>query len=178
VLPTLRALHPAALRTPPRSVAMGLSPMAPGPSMVEFSLSHVLSVVQALADLPHDARPSRVRQSDGGPAAAHNVVAFTLPARSGPVDVELHLDVCPTQPRPAWLSVDGCRMDRRIGPGYRITFAAPDGREVPCEDPLLRFVYGLRPLLQQATSERTLAFVDAVALRLRLFAGILDALGR
>jgi hypothetical protein len=178
VLPTLRALHPAALRTPPRSVAMGLSPMAPGPSMVEFSLSHVLSVVQALADLPHDARPSRVRQSDGGPAAAHNVVAFTLPARSGPVDVELHLDVCPPQPRPAWLSVDGCRMDRRIGPGYRITFAAPDGREVPCEDPLLRFVYGLRPLLQQATSERTLAFVDAVALRLRLFAGILDALGR
>lgn len=176
VLPTLRALHPAALRTPPRTLAMGLSPAEPGAAMVADSLSHVLSVAQAVVDLPPDARPGRVRQSDASPTATANVVAFTLPARSGPLDVELHLAVCPSQPRPAWLAVDGWRMDRRIGAGYRITFAAPDGREQPCEDPLFRLVYGLGPLLTQAPRERTLAFADAVALRLRLYAGILAGL--
>jgi hypothetical protein len=160
VLPTLRALHPAALRTPPRTLAMGLAPAEAGPAMVADSLSHVLSVAQAIADLPPDAQATDVRQSDASPTAARNVVACTLPTRHGP------------------LAVDGCRMDRRIGPGYRITFAAPDGREQPCDDPLFRLVYGLRPLLTQTTRERTLAFVDAVALRLRLYAGILDALGR
>jgi hypothetical protein len=177
VLPELRALHPSAMRAPVRSVAMGLSPIEPGPAMVEFSLSHALSVVQAVADLPADALPTNVRQSDPSPSATANVVAFSVPARGGAVDVELHLAVCPMQPRPAWLAVDGWRMDRRIGPGYRISFAAPDGRELPCEDPLARLVYGLRPLLQQATRERTHALADALALRLRLYAAALAALG-
>ncbi|MFN6196763.1 MAG: Gfo/Idh/MocA family oxidoreductase [Planctomycetota bacterium] len=176
VLPTLRALHPAALRTPPRTLAMGLAPAEAGPAMVADSLSHVLSVAQAIADLPPDAQATDVRQSDASPTATRNVVACTLPTRHGPLAVELHLAVGPTQPRPAWLAVDGCRMDRRIGPGYRITFAAPDGREQPCDDPLFRLVYGLRPLLTQPTRERTLAIADDVALRLRLYAGILDGL--
>ncbi len=176
VLPALRALHPTALRTPVRAVAMGLSPAEPGPAMVADSLSHVLSVVQAVADVPADALPSEVRQRDPSPTATANVVAFTLPARGGPVAVELHLQVCPTQPRPAWLAVDGCRIDRRIDPGYRIAFVAPDGREVAAEDPLGRLVYGLRLLLPHAPRERTDAFADAVALRLRLYAAVLGAL--
>lgn len=176
VLPALRALHPMALRTPPRAVAMGLSPAEPGPAMVADSLSHVLSVVQAVADLPADALPTNVRQSDPSPSATANLVAFTVPARGGSVDVELRLQVCPTQPRPAWLAVDGHRIDRRIDPGYRITFVAPDGREVAAEDPLWRFVYGLRQLLPNAPRERTDAIADAVALRLRLYAAVLGAL--
>lgn len=176
VLPALRALHPMALRTPPRAVAMGLSPAEPGPAMVADSLSHVLSVVQAVADLPADALPTNVRQSDPSPSATANLVAFTVPARGGSVDVELRLQVCPTQPRPAWLAVDGHRIDRRIDPGYRITFVAPDGREVAAEDPLWRLVYGLRQLLPNAPRERTDAIADAVALRLRLYAAVLGAL--
>jgi hypothetical protein len=177
VLPTLRALHPDALRTPPRKVAMGLSPAEPGPAMVADSLSHVLSVAQAVAELAPTAAPLRVRQSNPSPSATANLVAFAVPTSAGPLDIELHLQVCATQPRPAWLQVDGWRMDRRIGPGYRISFAAADGRELPCEDPLARLVYGLRPLLQQATRERTHALADAVALRLRLYAAVLAALG-
>lgn len=176
VLPALRALHPMALSTPPRAVAMGLSPAEPGPAMVADSLSHVLSVVQAVADLPADALPTNVRQSDPSPSATANLVAFTVPARGGSVDVELRLQVCPTQPRPAWLAVDGHRIDRRIDPGYRITFVAPDGREVAAEDPLWRLVYGLRQLLPNAPRERTDAIADAVALRLRLYAAVLGAL--
>lgn len=176
VLPALRALHPMALRTPPRAVAMGLSPAEPGPAMVADSLSHVLSVVQAVAELPADALPTNVRQSDPSPSATANLVAFTVPARGGSVDVELRLQVCPTQPRPAWLAVDGHRIDRRIDPGYRITFVAPDGREVAAEDPLWRLVYGLRQLLPNAPRERTDAIADAVALRLRLYAAVLGAL--
>jgi len=177
-LPALRVLHPEALRGPVRSVTMGLSPADPGPAMVADSLSHVLSVVQAVADVPADALPSDVRQSDPSPAASANVVAFTLPASTGPVTVELRLQVCPTQPRPAWLAIDGQRIERRIEPGYRITFVTPDGRAVAAEDPLWRLVYGLRPLLPRAPRERTDAFADAVALRLRLYAAVLGALAR
>lgn len=177
VLPALRALHPSAMRAPVRSVAMGLSPAEPGSAMVADSLSHVLSVVQAVADLPADALPTNVRQSDPSPSATANVVAFSVPARGRAVEVELRLQVCPTQPRPAWLAIDGLRIDRRIDPGYRIAFVAPDGRAVAAEDPLWRLVYGLRPLLPRAPRERTDAFADAVALRIRLYAAVLGALG-
>lgn len=176
VLPALFALHPDLRGAGVREVAMGLSPATPGPSMVEDSLSHVLSVVQALVDLPADAVPSAVRQDDGGAAATRNRVTFTLPSVHGPVAVALHLQACAEQPRPAWLQVDGRRIDRRIGAGYRLSFAAPDGREVAVEDPLQRLVYGVRQLLPRAPRERTDALADAIALRLRLHAAVVVGL--
>ncbi len=135
VLPALWQLHPELVGAPMRRVAMGLGPAAAGRAMIEDSLSHVLSVVQALVEVDAAAGVSQVRQADAGAEAEHNVLAFALAASTGPVDVELHLDRCPTQPRPAWLAVNGRRMDRRIGAGYALSFVAGD-REVPVADPL------------------------------------------
>jgi hypothetical protein len=145
--------------------------------MVADSLSHVLSVVQAVADLRGDVAPADVRQSDAAPDAAANVVTFRLAAAHGDVDVELRLAVCPTQPRPAWLAVDGHRIDRRIGADYRMSFVAPDGRAVAVEDPLSRLVYGVRRLLPKPPRERAHALADAIAVRLRHYSAVLAALG-
>jgi hypothetical protein len=117
-----------------------------------------------------------VRQDDGDPAAARNVVRFRVPAASGPVDATLHLEHCPQQPRPAWLAVNGVRIDRRLGPDYAMSFVAADGRAANVRDPLDRLVYGFAANLQRNHSERTSALVEAVAVRLRLYADILRAL--
>lgn len=177
VLPALFALHPELQGSPVRRIAMGLSPSAPGPGMVADSLSHVLSVAQSLAELRPDALPADMRQQDAAPDAQANLVTFRLAAAHGDVEVALHLQVCPTQPRLAWLEVDGRRIDRRIDADYRIAFVAPDGRAVAAEDPLFRLVYGVRRLLPHAPRERAHAHADAIDLRLRLYASVVAALG-
>jgi hypothetical protein len=156
---------------------MGLSPAWPGRTMVEDSLSHVLSVVQALAPLLADAVPSRVRQADGSAAAAANEVTFELPGPAGAIEVALHLRQMPVQPRPAWLAVNGCRIDRRLGADYSHAYVGADGRAVNVRDPLHALVYGLCGTLPQANRERTQASADVIALRLRLYAAVLGALG-
>jgi predicted dehydrogenase len=174
-LDALRALHPHVGTRPVRRVAMGLSPAWPGRTMIVDSLSHVLSVVQALAPLPPDCTPHDVRQTNAAADAPANEVRFVLPAATGAIDVTLHLAVCPQQPRPAWLAVDGARADRRIGVGYELSFVAPDGRAVILRDPLQALVYGLCADLA-AAHERTRSLADAVELRLRLYAAVLTAL--
>lgn len=176
VLPALFALHPGLRGQPVREVVMGLSPAWPGRAMVEDSLSHVLSLVQGLVALPGHGNPEGVRQSDGSPAATRNDVAFRLQAATGPVDVVLRLQQCAEQPRPAWFAVNGCRIDRRLGADYSHAFVAPDGRAVPVRDPLHQLVddciASLRVPLAPANAQRA----DAIALRLRLYAGVLGSL--
>ena len=175
-LPALDELHPAARERPIRSLVMRLSPAWPGPTMVEDSLSHALSLLQALAPLPADAQLGRVTQTDGSAGARENVVRFSVRADGLEVDVELQLRCCPEQPRPAWFAVDGVRLDRRIGPDYEISFERADGRVANVQDPLAALVYGLLDDLQRAPRERTDAIADAIALRLRLYAGVLERL--
>jgi hypothetical protein len=174
VLPALFELHPRLVGAPVHRVGMGLSPVGHGPSMVEDSLSHVLSVVQALVPDLADAEVAVVEQSDAGPRAEHNVVQFDLRSRAGGqgVAVALHLDRCPEPPRPAWLEVDGCRIDRRIGAGYAISFT--DGKhEVKMPDPLRQLVYRFAALLTRPSRDRTTALANLVDARLRLFADVL-----
>lgn len=177
VLPALFELYPELVGRQVRAVAMGLGPAWPGPAMVADSLSHVLSVVQALAALGPDTRAEQVRQADGGAAAARNEVRFVLRGAAAPIEVSLHLARCPEPPRPAWLEVDGRRIDRRLGPAYEQSFVAADGRAVIVRDPLQQLVYGLAANLQAEPRERTPALADAIALRLRLYADVLVALG-
>ncbi len=177
VLPALFELHPQLVGAPVHRVVMGLSPVGHGSSMVEDSLSHVLSVVQALVPGVAEAEVAVVEQSDGGPAAEHDVVQFDLRNRAGGqgVAVTLHLDRCPEPPRPAWLEVDGCRMDRRIGAGYAISFAAGE-REVKMPDPLAQLVYRFAALLTQPSRDRTTALAAIVEHRLRLYGEVLQRL--
>jgi predicted dehydrogenase len=177
VLPALHELHPATRSTPVHSVAMGLGPSGTGPAMVADSLSHVLSVVQALVGLPRDVVPANVRQTDASADARANVVQFDLRGPADAIAVSLHLVHTPEPPRPAWLAVNGARIDRSIGPGYSIAFATPDGRMRNVQDPLYGLVYGLVATLPHAPRERTTTSADVLALRLRLYAAVLAALG-
>ncbi len=176
VLPTVFHLFPAIAGQPLRTVAMGLSPAWPGRAMVADSLSHVLSVVQALAALPANALPTKVTQTARGPEAERNDVAFTLPGPAGPIAVSLHLQVCKEPPRPAWLAVNGHRLDRRLGHDYTQSFAAADGRTMKVRDPLHQLVYRFAAHLPPENRERTHATAAVLALRLRLYAAVLAAL--
>lgn len=175
VLPALFALYPALEGAPIRSVVMGLGPGAIGPAMVADSLSHVLSVVQDLVALDATTAVANLRQGNAAPDAEANVVTFELRDASHSIAVELHLRHCPEQPRPAWIAVNGQRIDRRIGPDYSQSFAAPDGRAMNVRDPLHQLVYRFVAQLEAKDRERT-AIASSVALRLRLYADILREL--
>lgn len=178
VLPALYELHPGLVGAPVRHVAMGLGPAHPGPAMLADSVSHVLSVVQALADVDPEGHVERARQRDAGGSARSDVVTFRIAAATGPVDVELHLECTPQQPRPAWLAVDGHRIDRRVGAGYRQSFVSPDGHEALVQDPLQALVYGFVAQLATRDRQRTRRLADSLTLRLRLQASLFAALGR
>lgn len=177
VLPALDALHPEWRARPVQRVEMRLSPAWPGTAMVADSLSHVLSLVQAVAPLSADARVEDIAQSDAGAAAEQNVVRFRVVGGTDDVAVTLHLKCCPEQPRPAWFAIDGARLDRRLGAGYAISFAAADGRVANIEDPLQRLVYGFTRNLQETNRESFRAIADVIALRIRLYAAVVEALG-
>lgn len=177
VLPVLRALHPERGSGPVRRLTMGLGPRWPGPAMVVDSLSHVLSVLQALVPLAAATRAERVTQADPSPTATRNTVGFEVRGPAGTTEVRLDLTHSPVQPRPAWLDVDGARIDRRIGPDYTQSFVRPDGRAEPVQDPLRQLVYGFFTDLHAGNRDRTEAHADAILLRLRLYADVLQQLG-
>jgi len=176
VLPALFGLHPALEGAPIRSVVMGLGPGASGPAMVADSLSHILSVVQQLVVLGPETAIASLRQSNAARDAEVNVVAFDLRDTRAAIAMELHLRRWPEQPRPAWIAVNGLRIDRRIGPDYSQSFAAPDGRAMNVRDPLHQLVYRFVAQLEAKDRERIAAIASSVALRLRLYADILRGL--
>jgi hypothetical protein len=177
-LSALRELYPEQTGQPVRSVAMRLSPAAPGRLMIEDSLSHVISLLQALVPLPAHAQVQSVVQSDASPAAENNVVRFEVTGGTDNVAVELHLQCCPQQPRPAWYAVNGRRLDRQLGTNYEISFRSEDGRVANVQDPLSMLVYGFVANLKRIQLERPHALhaLDAIELRLRLYAGVLNCL--
>lgn len=176
VLPALYELFPALRTEPVRRIALGLSPVGRGPSMVEDSLSHVLSLAQALLPWIDGALLTGIEQDDASPDAERNVVRFTLRAGDDECAVALHLARCPEPPRPAWLEADGRRMDRRIGAGYAISFT--DGeREVKTRDPLRQLVYRFAGLLTEPERDRIHALAALADVRLRLYADVLRHLG-
>ncbi|MFO1031228.1 MAG: Gfo/Idh/MocA family oxidoreductase [Planctomycetota bacterium] len=177
VLSAFGALYPERRGRLVRQLAMGLGPGWPGPAMVVDSLSHVLSLLQALVPLPAGARAEQVEQDDPSPTATRNEVRFVVRGPAGATAVRLDLTHCPAQPRPAWIEVDGARMDRRLGPDYAQSFARPDGRAEPVQDPLHQLVYGFFTDFHAGNRDRTEAHADAILLRLRLYADVLQQLG-
>lgn len=175
-LDALDQLFPGARGRPIRAVSMRLSPAWPGPLMVEDSLSHLLSLLQALVPLPRDARVRDVSQSDPGDAARDNVVQFSVCGDRADVRAELSLRCCAEQPRPAWIQVEDVRLDREIGDDYAIAFRAEDGRVCNVRDPLAQLVYGVLGDLQANRRERSDDIADAIELRAKLYGRVLRGL--
>lgn len=182
VLGAFDELFPGHLERPAQTFEMRLSPAWPGPEMIADSLSHVLSLVQAVAALGPDAEVQNVTQSDASADAQSNTVRFDVVGGTENVAVALHLQCCPQQPRPAWFAIDGHRVDRKLGENYAISFVSEDGRTANVQDPLAQLVYGFVANLKanhrarKATqSERTDA-LDAIAVRLRLYRDVIGGL--
>jgi predicted dehydrogenase len=180
VLPAIDALH-GPLRGPARRVAMGLSPIGIGArTMVRDTLSHLLSVVQAVAGAPAvtgataELQLRDVELDDRSDQALACTLRLSFVHRGGDLHAELQLRHCEAQPRPAWVEVDGRRVDRRIGSGYAIAFAG-GGREVAVADPMHELVAAFVADLRQRSAETARRSATVIAARLRLYGEVLQA---
>ncbi|MCA8976000.1 MAG: Gfo/Idh/MocA family oxidoreductase [Planctomycetes bacterium] len=184
VLPALHALWPelAATATAVASLEMGLGPTGRGPTMVRDSLSHVLSLAQSVADIDAEAGVGAVRQVDAAATAERNVVQFELRRQDGgTLAVALHLEHRERQPRPAWIALDGRRVDRRLGPDYSWSLVTGDGREQALPDPMHALVYRFAAAqnpgpLDPGPLDDPRIHIRAIVARLRWFSAIIGRL--
>lgn len=166
VLPALRALHPQLAGVAPHELRMRLSPSQPGPGMVADSLSHLLSLAQGLVAVGPGTEACDVSLAQHGRDGL--LLLLTLASGASRLRCELELVPCPAQPRPAWVEVDGCRMERAIGPGYAIQFRAGD-LVVSAPDPMRELVYRFASLAQHPVDEPRRAENRRIRERARLF---------
>ena len=173
VLPGFTALA-GRTRALPAQVSMRLSPSGIGRAMLDDSASHLVSVLQELAE------PAGSLELDeiGIETASDEAVDVRCVGRhpSGCIDVAFELRRVRTQPRPAWIEVDGFRAERVVDPStYAMRLRAQDGREVPLEDPLRALVYGFVADHRARDLDRFRTHADRIRARARLYADLVDA---
>lgn len=156
---------------------MRLSPLARGWDMVAEALSHFLSVAQVLRPLGREARVVAAEFSTRDPGATAMSVSFTLQGSFAPLACRLDLERHETQPRPAWMTFDGRRVDREIElPRYHWRFGSGSSSE-SCGDPQADLVYSFAELIQEPDLDRTTALAEDIRQRARLFRDIRSAFG-
>ena len=138
-LPAFVGLHGAVETGKRLAVEMGLSPARRGREIVQNSVSHLLSIIQALVQFDFGMFVSDVHIDDPTYEAMRNVLSFRLAGAERTIEGVLHLKICEAPPRPAWLAINGCRMDRQIRNGYAWVFSA-SGREIALPDPIKELV--------------------------------------
>lgn len=172
VLPAFERLFPG-VAAGARCVRLRLSPSHAGPAMLADSLSHLLSVLQALWPL----RGGELRAVRCTPLAGAEQATLQLDLQlpSGAVTAELQLVRCERQPRPAWLEIDGRCMQRRIGEHYRIDFvdAADPARAVEAADPLQLLVRQFVVAAQGGDAGLRQRLAAEIAWRLDAYAAVL-----
>lgn len=177
VLDTMFALHPELVGTTIATLEMGLSPSARGRAMILDSLSHALSVAQVVAAVDPAGEVADIRQRDAGADAESDELRFDLRCQGGSaLAVTLRLQRHETQPRPAWIALDGQRVDRRIGADYAMSLVTADERSKSLPDPLHSLVYRFASLLTRGTPDIVRILAESVATRLRCFRSVIDAL--
>ena len=170
------AVWPGSLADPVRRVRMRLSPTGRGRAMVEDSLSHALSVAQAVAPIDRTTRAVDVRIADRSAGSEHTSVTARLSGDAAEVELVLELEHVPRQPRPASVELDGRRLDRHVdtsGGGYRIGFLDPAGNHVPIDDPLSRLVYRFALLTREAHGDGIRDQSERARERARLYRDVL-----
>lgn len=175
VLPGFEALWPAWRAGPRARVAMRLSPVGRGRAMVEDSLSHLLSVIQAVRRFDASSRARAVRFSTTSSAAAACDVEFDVVSATGAVGARLELVRCEQQPRPAWIEIDGARADREVRMSDYAMSLVAGTRSVPIDDPLGSLVYGFATAIREPDVERNRAEASAIQHRARLWREVVDA---
>jgi predicted dehydrogenase len=181
VLEGYARLHPGALARPPERFEMLLSPATSGIAMLVDSLSHPLSVLQALVpaaaahleqiELEYEAgdegseplRPARL-------SLGFDHVAGTARVRVGVALVQSF-----SQPRPAGLALDGRWAEREVrSPGYEIYLRTGE-RAVPLRDPLTVHVEDFVAQLDAVRSGASPGSAEPIVQRMALFEELLGA---
>jgi len=159
----------------PRSFAMRLSPTGRGREMLVESLSHPLSLVQALAGEGAAWALVGAAFSTRAPDAEAMRVELELDAGGQRCALALELVRCPEQPRPAWFALDGVRCERElILPAYRWGFRHQGGFE-DVGDPQAALVYGFVASLPEPDLDLIRRHAATLAARARLFTDVVVA---
>jgi Oxidoreductase family, NAD-binding Rossmann fold len=173
--PLLRLLGRAP--APARQVELGLVAARAGREMVSSMLPHLLSVVQALAALDADTMVADAVLDppwlDGRPTR----VRVSLRAAWGEVDAALHLTLGAAPPRPAWIAIDGARLDRRVdvAAGYALSFEGAAGR-IAVDDPSQALVDDFAALVRNPQPVQVHAQLAALRARQRVYREVLAML--
>jgi hypothetical protein len=173
-LEAFRALHPEWDSRTPQRFFMLLAPAETGIDALRDSLSHPLSLLQALCPEPAPRLENiRFERASGGPAKIR--VAFVFHAGVARVDCSVELLADQQVPRPAAFEIDGLRAERHIRlPDYRMELA--DGaRAVPLPDPLTRHLAEFATQLRSAIAGKRPADPEPIAERLTLLGALVDA---
>ena len=157
------------------TVEMGLAPPRLGREMVQNTISHLLSVIQAMARLGPSAAVTEVSIADLSCQGLQNIVRFFLADGRVTVEAALHLELCPIGPRPAWLAINGRRIDRHVRQGYSVAFSA-NGIEVSVDDPVKEVVRHFALLVQNRDSVLMARARDCIRQRLEWYRQILERL--
>lgn len=163
--------------TAPRSFAMRLSPAGRGRTMLVDSLSHFVSLLQALGALRDGARLQACTFMATA-AGAELTVDLVVAASGPPLSARLLLVQCPQQPRPAWLEFDGRRLERRLAlPAYHWVFA--DGQsEHGIGDPQADLAYSFVEFLSHPSPDLVRRHAAAITQRAESFAEVVGAFDR
>ncbi len=175
VLPAYDALHPGVRQAPPTRLEMLMAPSAPGRAMVVDSVSHLISVVQALVPVTEATRVVRVAVDGVAADADRARVDLELETPFPRLHATLYLAVRAAQPRPQWIAIDGARIERRIDPDdYSLVYRAATG-EVPVPDPLGELVADFVRGVREPDDERTRTHARDIVERARLYSAVIDA---
>jgi len=176
VLPAFFQLHGPIGAGEHLTVELGLGTARPGREMVQNTVSHLLSIIQAVAPFDSSAVVKEVSIADPLYEQRHNLLRFGIAAASGKrVEGLLHLQICEVTPRPAWLAINGCRIDRQIGEGYSFIFSA-NGRQATIEDPTPEVVKRFALLVRNRDSVLMEEDCDRIRQRLKWYRQILGEL--
>jgi len=175
-LPGFERLHPGSLDAPPRRFAMELQPASRGLQALGDSLSHPLSLLQAL--LPGEApEVGAIRFEPDPPDAPTGSLSVRFDYHSGVhgCAVEVRLRAGEELPRRAALEIDGRRAERVVEPeSYRLFFRASE-RSVPLDDPLTQLITDFCRCLGAPEAGERRARARQIEQRMRLLARLAHA---
>jgi len=168
-LPDFERLHPAALTTPPRRFRMQLQPASRGLAALGDSLSHPLSLLQAL--LPGDAPAiSDLEVATTAADARGLTLRFRYRSAGATCAVEVVLGYSEQLPRRAAIEIDGHLAERVVAAEtYRLSFADSD-RIVAIDDPLSTLVADFVALLRTPDEAGHRSRARDIEQRMRLLA--------
>jgi len=173
-LPAFERLHPGSLAAPPRSFRMELQPASLEYAALGDTLSHPLSVLQAL--LPGDAPSVDAFAADRPPRGAGPLtIRFRYRSGANSCAVEIVLRPDATLPRHAAIEIDGRLATRVVAPEtYQLSFAASQ-RIVPMDDPLTALVADFAAHLRNPDEVDRISRAHDIEQRMRLLAELAGA---